>query len=136
MMMRKLLGALAMVWIALTATAAQAEWRSGISDYVEGYRWLQQAEWLAHAQVTYEACGWGRISLAPEFLDASRDDWVRVKLWDEFTRRFDEALRERRRLEAYLMTFGQPAPARTQGMFATGGCADSVKREIEGMQAR
>lgn len=122
--------------LALTTTAVRAERPLAISEYVEGYRWLQQAEWLADAEVTYAACGWGRISLAPDRMEATTGDGLTVRQREAFLRRYDAALRERLRLEVILSASGQPAHARTRGIFATGGCADSVKREIEALRPR
>ena len=47
-------------------------------------------------------------------------------------KRYDDAERERRRAEAILTEHGENVPLkRTSGLYATDGCANSVREQIE-----
>jgi len=95
-------------------------------------KWLQAAEDAANEHVTYEICGWGSIDLLTPFLAGAVRQGVDALMWDELTRRYEEAIRERRRAEAVLTAHGANAPnQRTTGLYATGGCSNSVRQRIE-----
>lgn len=122
--------ALAVVLAAGPASSGRAS--EGIDVYVTAQRWLQAAEDAANDRVTYENCGWGSIDLLTPFLAGAVRQGVDAPMWDELTRRYEEAVRERRRTEAVLTAHGANAPnQRTTGLHATGGCSDSVRQRIE-----
>ena len=84
--------------------------------------------------MTYAICGWGGIDLRTPFLQSAHAKGVDpIVVLDELARRFDDTMRERQRLEAVLALNPANAPeTRHTGLFATGGCPDSLKAEIEG----
>jgi hypothetical protein len=135
-MARNLSGIVMFILMTLTAVPAQAGEANNISEYVEGYNWLQQADWLADAQVTYEACGWGPISLIPTLTELTRDDRRSPALRIELVRRFDRALTERRRVEAFLLAFGHPARSRPRGLYDAQGCSETTRQMIEDIRGR
>lgn len=117
---------------ATLAGSANAADSSSRADYITMQKWLQAAEDAANERVTYEICGWGSIDLLTPFLAGAVRQGVDAPMWDELTRRYEEAVRERRRTEAVLTAHGANAPnQRTTGLHATGGCSDSVRQRIE-----
>lgn len=139
-MTRNLSGIVMFTLMTLAAVPTQAKGTAeeaiDILEYVEGYNWLQQADWLADAQVTYEACGWGPISLIPALTELMRDDRRSAALRIELVRRFDAALLERRRVEAFLLAFGLPARSRARGLYDAQGCSEKTRQMIEDMRGR
>ncbi|HYD69266.1 hypothetical protein [Azospirillum sp.] len=117
---------------AALAGSANAADSSFHVDYITMQKWLQAAEDAANEHVTYEICGWGSIDLLTPFLAGAVRQGVDALMWDELTRRYEEAIRERRRAEAVLTAHGANAPnQRTTGLYATGGCSNSVRQRIE-----
>lgn len=99
--------------------------------------WLHAADAAANDGVTYEVCGWGVIDLRTPFLSAAIKQGVDATAWDDLATRYDDAARERRRTEAVLTAHGANAPTqRTSGLYATAGCAESVRTRIEQMGGR
>lgn len=102
------------------------------SGYIAYQRRLLAAEMAANDAVTYEICGWGMIDLRTSFLATAIKQGVDVTVWDELAKRFDDTARERRRTEAVLTAHGANAPMqRTSGLYATGGCTDALREQIE-----
>lgn len=114
------------------AGSANATGLTSRVDYITMQKWLQAAEDAANERVTYEICGWGSIDVLTPFLAGAVRQGVEALMWDELTRRYEEAVRERRRTEAVLTAHGANAPnQRATGLYATGGCSDSVRQRIE-----
>jgi hypothetical protein len=65
-----------------------------------------------------------------------RDDRRSLALRIELVRRFDAALLERRRVEAFLMAFGHPARRRARGLYDAQGCSETTRQMIEDMRGR
>lgn len=102
------------------------------SAYLTLQRWLHAADVTANESVTYEICGWGMIDLRTPFLSAAIKQGVDVQAWDELAKRYDDAIRERRRTEAVLTAHGANTPVqRTSGLYATGGCTDAIRERVE-----
>jgi hypothetical protein len=102
------------------------------SGYLAIQRWFHEADVMANKSVTYEICGWGVIDLRTPFLSAAIEQGIDIRVWEDLAKRYDDAERERRRAEAILTEHGENAPLkRTSGLYATGGCANSVREQIE-----
>lgn len=102
------------------------------SGYLAFQRWLHAADVAANDAATYEICGWGMIDLRTPMLSAAIKQGVDVTAWHELAKRYDDAARERRETEAVLTAHGANAPMqRITGLYATGGCADKVREQIE-----
>lgn len=114
----------------LAMPAPHAEERG--SGYIAYQRQLFAADMAANDAVTYEICGWGVIDLRTPFLIAAIKEGVDVTVWDALAKRFDDAEWERRRLEAVLTAHEENKPMqRTTGLYATGGCTNTVRKRIE-----
>lgn len=71
------------------------------------------------------------IDLWASFLSAAIDLGIDPMLRIDLDRRYKETVLERRRTEAILTAHGANAPMqRTTGLYATGGCAPSVRDRI------
>lgn len=118
--------------VALIATAHVSHAEERGSGYLAYQQWLHAADVAANESVTYEICGWGMIDLRTSFLSAAIKQGVDVTAWHELAKRYDDAVRQRRQTEAVLTAHGANAPMqRTSGLYATGGCTDSVRERVE-----
>lgn len=104
------------------------------SGYLAYQQWLHAADVAANESVTYEICGWGMIDLRTSFLSAAIKQGVDVTAWHELAKRYDDAVRERRQMEAVLTAHGANAPMqRTSGLYFTDGCSPARRKQIEDM---
>lgn len=125
-------GAALAIAVALIATAHVSHAEERGSGYLAYQQWLHAADVAANESITYEICGWGVIDLRTPFLSVAIKQGVDVTAWHELAKRHDDAVRERRQTEAVLTAHGANAPMqRTSGLYATGGCTDTVRERIE-----
>lgn len=132
MTVRRFLSVLLLCALFCIVACVQARAQERGSGYIAYQRWLFAADTAANDAVTYEICGWGVIDLRTPFLIVAIKEGVDVTVWDALAKRYDDAERERRRLEAVLTAYGENKPTRRiGGLYATGGCADTVRERIE-----
>ncbi|MFC5356540.1 hypothetical protein [Azospirillum himalayense] len=100
--------------------------------FIAFQRWLHAADMAANDAATHEICGWGVIDLRTPFLARAIRRGVDATAWDDLAKRYDDASRERRYVEAMLTAHGANAPVqRIGGIHATGGCTDALRERVE-----
>ena len=102
------------------------------SPLFQTLRWQRLAERLAHAEITYQICGWGfrdlRTPLAAALLDA---DSLKTA-YPDILRHFDATLQERQRQETQLAAAAAAPPLQRRfGLHATAGCPETLRQQIE-----
>jgi hypothetical protein len=116
----------------LVITASMVPGPAKAYDYLTTRKWLQAVDDAVAGNITYEICGWGFIDLLTPLLTAGQRHGFRPLALDELAKRYDDESRERRRTEAVLTAHGANAPTqRVTGLYATGGCSDSIRERIE-----